>query len=87
MGMMHARCWRRRHFCFFGDSHMRHVYDSFVAVTEGGGRDDDFWLRDKGTDRWVVHAQRSSYFLDTWGNPGNMSACTDVFVNFGQASA
>ena len=74
-----------RFFCFFGDSHMRHLYNSFATLVEGSGRGDEFWLRDKGVDRYVLQAQRSSYTLDTWGDPGNMSACTDVFANFGQA--
>ena len=74
-----------RHICFFGDSHMRHVYNSFVAMTEGTGREDDYWRRERKTDGLVMSAQASSYFRNTWGDPGNMSACTDSFVNFGQA--
>ncbi|KAK9827960.1 hypothetical protein WJX81_001217 [Elliptochloris bilobata] len=78
------RCLRKRHVCFFGDSHMRHIYNSFVAMTEGGGRGDDFWRRERKTDGMVMDASRSSYFRNTWGDPGDMSACTDSFVNFGQ---
>ena len=85
--MMRGLLPHRRYICFFGDSHMRHLYNSFATLVEGSGRADEFWTRDKGVDRYVLKAQRSSYTLDTWGDPGNMSACTDVFANFGQASA
>ena len=64
---------------------MRHVYNSFAAMTEGAGRDDDYWRRERKTDGLVVSARASSYFRNTWGDPGNLSACTDSFVNFGQA--
>ena len=64
---------------------MRHVYNSVVAMTEGTGREDDYWRRERKTDGLVMNAQSSSYFRNTWGDPGDMSNCTDSFVNFGQA--
>ncbi|KAK9830548.1 hypothetical protein WJX72_012398 [[Myrmecia] bisecta] len=62
-------CLRDRYFCFMGDSHMRHNYDSFIMDFEGAS----------GLDESKV----ADYLWIGWADDKPHDHCTDMLVNFG----
>ena len=92
-------CLRDRQACFVGDSHMRHIQHGITSLilrdadyhewdpsmTEG--RDDvTHGLPVLKADKNVGALEAVRYYSDAWGSPWkehNLSACTDIFMNFG----
>lgn len=75
-------CLVNRHICFVGDSHMRHAFNGYVAVTEGGGLYDPYWSDAGG--KYVFTSVQASFITDVWGEAVDIGVCTDVIRNFGQ---
>lgn len=80
-------CRAEKHFCFVGDSQMRHIYNTFISMhedPEGLG-----FLHDPGTtgtDKDIMLVDYASLHWNTWGNitAEELVNCTHVLVNFGQ---
>lgn len=76
-------CLDKRRICFSGDSQMRHAYNGFVALSEGGGRAHEYW-QDWDFNKLIGKSAFSSYQFDAWAQELATDNCSVIFVNVGQ---
>ena len=76
-------CLDKRRVCFSGDSQLRHAFNGFVALSEGGGRPHEYW-QDWDFNKLIGKSAFSSYQFDAWAQTLATDNCSVIFVNVGQ---
>ena len=86
------QCLKERRICLVGDSHMRHIQHGISSLIIN---DLEYHNQDPligkpeahlDSDKTIGESDNVMFIPDRWGNPWgahNLSACTDIFANFG----